>query len=418
MKTPFENRTILLGVTGSIAAYKAAELASRLAQSGANVDVILTQSALQFVTPLTFQSVTGRRAYTDGDLWGSQGHVLHISLGKSAELLVIAPASANTLAKLAHGLADSLLTVTALAAHGTLLVAPAMDGGMFSHPATQANLEILRQRGVRILGPAEGHLASGLTGTGRMLEPSELLGHIRLALASGGPLAGKKVVITAGGTHEPIDPVRVIANRSSGKQGFALAQAALDLGGQVILISGPVHLPTPVGAQRVEVETAGQMRAAVLAHIPQAEALVMAAAVADFRPADPSAQKIKREAGTPLVQLVANPDILKAVARYRAEHGWPQVSVGFAAESQDLLENAQHKLESKQLDMIAANDIRASDAGFSADTNRVTLLYARPVNGSQVEALPLLGKDEVAQIVMERVVTLLQRKGSATEEQR
>jgi phosphopantothenoylcysteine decarboxylase/phosphopantothenate--cysteine ligase len=407
MKIPFENRTILLGVTGSIAAYKAAELASRLAQSGASVDVILTQSALQFITPLTFQSVTGRRAYTDADLWGSQGHVLHVSLGRSADLLVIAPASANTLAKLAHGLADNLLTVTALATRGALLVAPAMDGGMFEHPATQANLEILRQRGVRILGPAAGHLASGLVGTGRMLEPAELLGHIRLALASGGPLAGKKVVVTAGGTQEPIDPVRVIANRSSGKQGFALAQAALDLGAEVILISGPVHQLAPVGAQRVAVETAEQMLAAVLENIPQAEALVMAAAVADFRPADPAEQKIKREAGLPQVRLAANPDILKAVAASKAEHGWPHVSVGFAAESQDLLENARYKLESKRLDMIAANDISASDAGFSADTNRVTLLYARPVNGSQTEALPLLSKDEVAQIVMERIMTLL-----------
>jgi phosphopantothenoylcysteine decarboxylase/phosphopantothenate--cysteine ligase len=407
MKTPFEKRTILLGVTGSIAAYKAADLASRLAQSGANVDVILTQAAQQFITPLTFQSVTGRQAYTDADLWGSLGHVLHVSLGRSADLLAIAPASANTLAKLAHGLADNLLTVTALAARSPLLVAPAMDGGMFEHPATQTNLEILRQRGVRILGPAIGHLASGLVGTGRMLEPAELLGHIRLALASGGPLAGMKVVITAGGTQEPIDPVRVIANRSSGKQGYALAQAALDLGAEVVLISGPVHLPTPIGAQRVDVETAEQMQAAVLAHIPQAAALVMAAAVADFRPADPAGQKIKREAGVPQVRLAANPDILQAVAAIKAGQGWPRVSVGFAAESQDLLENARRKLESKRLDMIAANDISASDAGFSADTNRVTLLYAQPVNGSPIEALPLLSKDEVAQIVMERVATLL-----------
>ncbi|MEJ2600566.1 MAG: bifunctional phosphopantothenoylcysteine decarboxylase/phosphopantothenate--cysteine ligase CoaBC [Anaerolineales bacterium] len=407
MKTPFENRTIILGVTGSIAAYKASELASRLAQSGANVDVILTQSALQFITPLTFQSVTGRRAYSDADLWSDQGHVLHISLGKDADLLVIAPVSANTLAKLAHGLADNLLTVTALAARGPLLVAPAMDGGMFSHAATQANLETLRQRGVRILGPAEGHLASGMVGPGRMLEPSELQGHIRLALASDGPLAGKKVVVTAGGTQEPIDPVRVIANRSSGKQGFALAQAALDLGAEVVLISGPVHLATPVGAQRVEVETTEQMQTAVMANIPQAEALLMAAAPADFRPTNPSGQKIKRKAGVPPVQLEPNPDILKAVAGYRAKNGWPRVSVGFAAESQNLLEDARHKLEGKRLDMIAANDIGASDAGFNVDTNRVTLLYAQPVNGSHEEALPLMSKDEVAQIVMERVTTLL-----------
>lgn len=409
MPNPLHDKRILLGVTGSIACYKAADLASKLAQSGAQVDVILTQAALHFVTPLTFQSVTGRRAYTDADLWGSEGHVQHISLGKSADLVLIAPASANTLAKLAHGIADNLLTVAALAAGGRdhppcpLLVAPAMDGGMFAHPATQANLETLRQRGAVLAGPAAGHLASGLVGIGRMLEPAELLGQVRWLLAQDGPLAGKKVVVTAGGTQEPIDPVRVIANRSSGKQGFALAQAALDYGAEVVLIAGATPLQQPFGVRRVDVHTAGEMRQAVLAELPQADALIMAAAVADFRPADPATEKIKKEGGVPEVHLERTPDILASVAAYKAETGRPGLTIGFAAESQNLLENAQAKLQAKKLDFIVANDISAADAGFSVDTNRVTLLYAT----GQTEELPLLTKAEVAETVLERVIRLI-----------
>lgn len=403
MPNPLQNKTILLGVTGSIACYKAADLASKLAQSGALVDVILTQAALQFVTPLTYQSVTGRRAYGDADLWGSEGHVQHIGLGKGADLLCIAPASANTLAKLAHGIADNLLCVTALAARCPLLVAPAMDGGMFSHPATQANLETLRQRGAAIVGPAEGHLASGLVGIGRMVEPLEVLGHIRLALARQGPLAGQRVVVTAGGTQEPIDPVRRITNRSSGKQGFALAQAALDLGAEVTLIAGPTHLPAPVGVRRVDVVTAQEMLDAVLAELSQASALVMAAAVADFRPVSPAGEKIKKEAGLPEIRLEKTPDILAAVAVHKTATGFPRLLVGFAAESQQLLENARRKVDVKQLDFIVANDIRAPGAGFSVDTNQVTLLYA----GGRTESLPLMSKAEVAEVVMERVVEQL-----------
>lgn len=403
MKTPLSEKRILLGVTGSIAAYKAAELASKLAQAGAQVDVLLTQAALQFITPLTFQSVTGRRAFCDADLWGSEGHVQHIGLGKAADLLVIAPASANTLAKLAHGLADNLLSVTALAAACPLLVAPAMDGGMFTHPATQANLEILRQRGAIVVGPAQGHLASGLTGVGRMVEPFELLGHIRLALGRSGALAGRKVVVTAGGTHEPIDPVRAITNRSSGKQGFALAQAALDLGAQVTLIAGPVSLPAPQGAERVDVQTAEEMLQAVLASLPRADALVMAAAVADFRPADQAANKLKKEDGIPEIPLVNTADILRAVARQKEETGWPRITVGFAAESQRLLENARAKLAAKKLDLIVANDIAAADAGFAVDTNRVVLLFP----DGRSEALPLMSKEEVSQVIMQQLVTLL-----------
>src|SRR5512145_2529862 len=217
------NKRIILVLTGSIAAYKAADLASKLTQAGAQVDVILTGAAGKFVTPLTFQSVTGRRAYVDGDLWGHEAHVIHVQLGQAADLLVIAPCTANTIAKLAHGQADSLLAVTALAMQSPLLIAPAMDGGMYDHPATQENIEILKTRGATFIGPAEGHLASGLAGVGRMLETGDILGHIRILLGQKGPLAGKKVVITAGGTQEPLDPVRVITNRSSGKQGYAIA---------------------------------------------------------------------------------------------------------------------------------------------------------------------------------------------------
>jgi phosphopantothenoylcysteine decarboxylase/phosphopantothenate--cysteine ligase len=403
MKTPLEDKNILLGVTGSIAAYKAADLASKLSQAGALVDVILTRAALEFITGLTFQSVTGRRAYSDEDLWGPEGHVQHIGLAKKADLLVIAPATANTMAKLANGIADNLLSVTALAANCPLLIAPAMDGGMFSHPATQANLNTLRQRGAFIIGPAEGHLASGLAGIGRMIEPAELLGHIRWRLAQGGPLSGRKVVVTAGGTQEPIDPVRFIANRSSGKQGVALAQAALDLGAEVTLITAPISLHTPVGARRVEVGTAEEMKAAVVAETGQADALLMAAAVADFRPAGAAKEKIKRKSGVPEVKLETTPDILAEVAELKSKGEFRGIVVGFAAESQDLLENARDKLRSRRLDLIVANDISAKDAGFAVDTNRVSLLDA---DGNRQD-LPLMSKTEVAESVLERVVVLL-----------
>ena len=406
MTNPIKDKQILLGVTGSIAAYKAVELASRLTQAGGLVDTLLTQAAMQFITPLTFQSVTGRRAYTEADLWGADAHVQHISLGKSADLFIIAPLSANTMAKLAHGLADNLLTITALAATCPLLIAPAMDGGMFSHPATQANLELLRQRGASVIGPAEGHLASGMSGIGRMVEPLEVLGQARLMLARSGSLAGRKVVVTAGGTQEPIDPVRMIANRSSGKQGFAIAQAALDLGAQVVLISAPAQLPTPVGAQRVDVRTAQEMLEAVLAALPGTAALIMAAAPADFRPLTVSAQKIKKESGIPEIRLENTPDILRAVADVKEKTGFPKLSIGFAAESQQLMANAQKKLKSKRLDLIAANDISAQDGGFGVDNNRVSLLHP----DGEVEALPLMSKAEIADRLIGRVVDLLQKR--------
>ncbi len=403
-----QNKKILLGVTGSIAAYKAADLASRLTQAGAEVDVILTEAATKFVAPLTFQSVTGRTAHTD--LWGAEAHVIHVGLGERADLLVIAPATADVIAKLAHGLANDLLTVTALAARRgsptgdcPMLIAPAMDGGMFEHPATQANLKTLVERGVTIVGPAEGRMASGLIGRGRMLEPEELLGHVRRALGRRGRLAGRRMVVTAGGTQEPLDPVRFISNRSSGKQGFALAQAALDRGADVTLVAGPTTLPSPVGARRVDVTTTAEMAEAVLAASADADALIMAAAVADFRPAQIADQKIKKTGAAPLVELEKTTDILSAVAERREATHRPTILVGFAAESENLVENARAKVFRKKLSLIVANDISAKDAGFSVDTNRVTLIGA--IGG--VEPLPLMTKAQVADVVLERVENLL-----------
>ena len=403
MANPLQGKKILLGVTGSIACYKAADLASKLTQAGALVDVILTQSALQFVTTLTFQSVTGRRAYVDEDLWGSEGHVQHIGLGHQADILVIAPATANTIARLAHGLADNLLTVTALAADCPMIIAPAMDGHMFTHEATQANLELLRQRGAVIVGPAEGHLASGQSGIGRMVEPIEVVGQIRMVLGKSGPLSGWRVVVTAGGTEEPIDPVRMITNRSSGKQGYALAQAALDVGAEVRLISGPTKLESPIGVKLINVHTAREMLEQVTQNLPNTDILIMAAAVADFRPSKPSNQKIKKSEGPPIIILEANPDILANVSKLRVSKNSPEIVVGFAAETQELIANAQTKLVSKNLNLIAANNVQAEDAGFSVDTNRVTLLD----DSGRIEQLPLMSKIEVAQKMIERVVSMI-----------
>jgi phosphopantothenoylcysteine decarboxylase/phosphopantothenate--cysteine ligase len=398
----FSGKRIILGVTGSIAAFKAADLASKLAQAGAQVDVILTNAGEKFLSPLTYQSVTGRRAYTDRDLWGNEAHVLHVGLAHSANLLVIAPCTANTIARLAHGIADNLLAVTALAAQCPILIAPAMDGGMFEAAATQENLAKLRERGVVVLDPAEGHLASGLSGKGRMLEPVEILGHIRLALGKNGRLAGRKIVVTAGGTQEALDPVRVITNRSSGKQGYALAQAALDSGAQVCLITAPVNLSPPVGARVVNVISAQDMLEAVLNE--SADALIMAAAAADFRPQHTARDKMKKRDGIPRIELEAAPDILKTVTGQKSPQKRYRVVAGFAAESKDLLDNASEKLRSKGLDFIAANDISAGDAGFAVDTNRITLLFA----DGTTQSLPLMSKTEAAEKIIEHTARLLE----------
>lgn len=397
MHNPLHEKHIILGITGSIAAYKGTDLASKLTQAGAIVDVVLTESACKFVSPLSFQSVTGRKASTEADLWGGEGHVVHVALGHKADLVIIAPASANTMAKLANGLADNLLSVTVLASSAPLILAPAMDADMFNNPATRENVEKLRQRGAIILGPESGHLASGLVGPGRMTEPVDIVNQARFVLSRGGTLAGRKIVVTAGGTSEPIDPVRVITNRSSGKQGYALAQAALDLGGEVTLISTTRQLSTPAGAVLIQVDTAQQMHEQVLKAAAKADLLIMAAAVADFRPFQAASEKIKKENGVPVINLEKTADILAEIAKKREQSGFPRRVIGFAAESESLVENARRKVKQKRLDLIVANDISAGDAGFEVDTNRVVLLFP---NGDTRE-LGLQTKFEAAQAILD-----------------
>jgi len=400
----FEEKRVILGVTGSIAAYKSVELASRLTKAGALVDVVLTEAAAKLVTAVTFSSVTGRKAYLENDLWQVDDHVLHIELGEKNQVFIIAPATANTIAKLAHGIADNLLTVSALASRTDILVAPAMDGGMFSHPATQDNLSLLKDRGVTILGPAEGHLASGLSGTGRMLEPEELFGHLRVRLGRDGILEGKKVVVTAGGTQEPIDPVRVISNISSGKQGFALAQAAVDHGASVVLITTPVCISPPVGSSVVKVTKAEELAEAVYQESSNADILIMAAAVADYQPDQESDQKIKKaKGGLSTLKLKTTPDILNEVAKRKTKNSGPKIIVGFAAETEDLIKNAKSKLTDKQLDIIAVNDVSRSDSGFSVENNQVTLIW----KDGQSKEYPLMSKADVAQDIIEEAAKLL-----------
>jgi phosphopantothenoylcysteine decarboxylase/phosphopantothenate--cysteine ligase len=394
------DKHIVLGVTGSIAAYKAPDLASKLTQAGAAVDVAMTESATRFVAPITFQSVTGRRAFHD--MWDEASEIaeLHVVLARRADLMVIAPATATTLARMAHGLAEDLVSLTALATQAPVLVAPAMDPHMWEHAATQANVDTLRSRGVSFVGPEEGRLASGQIGTGRMSEVPILLGAVRTALGRGGKLTGKKIVVSAGGTREAIDPVRFIGNESSGKMGFAVAEAARDRGADVVLVSGEAALPDPYGIDVHRVRSATQMRDAIVAACDGAHALIMAAAVADFQPAEPVGEKIKRQGRESLsLQLAPTPDIL-------AEVGRPPglVKVGFAAESQDLLANAKAKIESKGLDLIVANDITATDAGFSVDTNRVLVIDRK---GEQ-EEWPLMTKYEVAWRILDKVQRLFE----------
>ena len=394
------DKPITLGVTGSIAAYKAADLASKLTQAGAIVDVAMTQEATRFVAPITFQSVTGRRAYHD--MWDEASEIaeLHVALARRAELMVIAPATATMLARLALGLAEDLVSLTALATKAPILVAPAMDPHMWEHAATQEHVRTLQARGVRFVGPEEGRLASGQLGTGRLSEAPVILGAIRKLAGRDGDLAGKKIVTSAGGTREAIDPVRFVGNESSGKMGFAIAEAARDRGAEVVLVSGPSALPDPYGVEVVRVRSATQMRDAVLAACEGASALIMAAAVADYQPAEPVGDKIKREGRDTLaLSLARTPDILAEVGQRPG-----LVKVGFAAESEDLLAAAKSKLTAKGLDLIVANDITATDSGFSVDDNRVVVIDAK---GNQ-EEWPLMTKYEVGWRILDRVIKLIE----------
>jgi len=397
-----KRRHIALGITGSIASYKAADLASKLRQEGALVDVMMTEAAMRFITPLTLRSLTGRPVFVDMFDPNSELAEQHVEIARRADAVLVAPATATTIARLAAGLADDVVTLTVLATTAPVLVAPAMDGQMYENPATQAALRTLEERGYVIVGPAEGRLASGRTGAGRLVETDVISGALKQALGRRhGDLAGRRVVVTAGGTQEPIDPVRYVGNRSSGKMGYAVAEAARDRGADVTLVSGPAALNPPYGVRLVCVATAREMRDAVDAACQAADALIMAAAVADFQPAAPEEHKIKKADRPDLtVELVPTPDVL-------AEVRGDVVRVGFKAESRDLIEAAREMLRRKQLDLVVANDVTAPGAGFATDTNRVTLIDAR----GTAEELPLLSKYDVAQRILDRVAALLSARG-------
>jgi phosphopantothenoylcysteine decarboxylase/phosphopantothenate--cysteine ligase len=395
-----EQRRILVAVTGGIAAYKVPELVRLLVRAGHATRCVLTQEARHFVAPLVLQTLSGAAVRTDLFDAAQEGEIDHIALADWAELLLVAPATANALAKLAHGLADDLVAAVALATRAPLLVAPAMNVNMWNHPATRANLAALQERGVRVVGPESGALACGWEGAGRMSEPAEIAAAVELALGTRS-LAGERVLVTAGGTREPIDSVRALVNRSSGKMGFAVASEAARRGAEVVLVAGPCALATPAGVRRVDVETALDMRAAVHAELPAASIVVMAAAVADFRPADPVAGKLKKEdvAGATLeLRLVENPDILAEISRERGA----RIVVGFAAESRDVIAAARRKLARKGCDLLVANDVSRSDAGFESDRNAVALLSP----DGEVEELPLLDKRDVAARIWDRVEKL------------
>jgi phosphopantothenoylcysteine decarboxylase / phosphopantothenate---cysteine ligase len=389
-------KSIVLAVSGGIAAYKAAAVASQLVQAEAHVETVLTASALRFVQPLTFSAITHAPVHTDALAPWTEGFSGHVTLADRADLFIVAPATAATIARLALGLADGLLQLIALSTQAPILVAPAMEHHMYRHPATQAHLATLAARGVTLVAPERGRLASGAEGEGRLASPESIVDTARWLLGRGGPLAGTKVVVSAGGTREPLDPVRYIGNRSSGAMGYAIARAAVDAGADVTLVSGPVALAAPVGVELVSVETASQMRDAIAAASDTADLLIMAAAVADFRPEQPSHRKIKKEAGQDRLELrlVRNPDILASLARPGL------VRIGFAAETDDLIDNARKKLVAKRLDAIVANDAVTT---IGAATSQAIILTRDGVE----KRLPPLSKAELAVEILQIAAGLL-----------
>ncbi|MBZ5701215.1 MAG: bifunctional phosphopantothenoylcysteine decarboxylase/phosphopantothenate--cysteine ligase CoaBC [Acidobacteriia bacterium] len=395
---------ITLGVTGGVAAYKAAELARRLQQEGFSVQVVMTRSAREFIAPLTFAALTGEKVITDlfaapsGGPANLDSAIEHIAVAQRTDLLLVAPATADTLAKFARGLADDFLSTLYLAAAAPVVVAPAMNVNMWRHPATQENIAMLRARGVRIVEPGEGYLACGMTGAGRLAEIDEILAAVREALQLKRDLAGETLLVTAGPTCEDLDPVRYLTNRSSGRMGYAVAEAAARRGARVILISGPTALAAPEGVERVSVRTAEEMHRAVLEKFPACTAAVFAAAVADYRPVEKLPQKMKRNKAPLTIALEPTPDILADLARQKGQ----RVLVGFAAETEHVAENARKKLAAKNADLIVANDVSAPGAGFDLDTNIVTL-YARD---ARENALPQMSKFEVAQRILDEVLRL------------
>jgi len=397
------SKTIVLGVTGSIAAYKAAEIASQLTQAGAKVNVIMTKEAIQFISPVTFRAITGRPVVTEMFDLASEFSIEHVSLAEAADIVVIAPATANIIAKLAAGIADDMLCCTVLATKAPVLIAPAMETNMYNNPVTQDNLSRLKARNFAVIGPAKGWLASGKKGLGRLVDITDIMGSIRQILGRGGDLAGKRIVVTAGGTREAIDPVRFVGNRSSGKMGFAVAEAARDRGAKVTLITAPTALPDPVGVEVTHITSAVQMKEAATKATAKCDALIMAAAVADYMPKSAARGKIRKAmTGESLtLELKRTPDILSDVKG-------DFIRVGFAAETTEtLLEHAKKdELMKKNLDLVAANDISAPGAGFDVDTNIVTLIDRK----GKVENLPLMSKREVADKILDRVVRMMKRK--------
>ena len=395
-----EGKTILLGVTGGIAAYKAASLASALVKQRAAVEVVMTENATKLIAPLTFEQLTGRRVSVDTFDRNFPYQVQHISLAERADLVMIAPATANVCAKLAHGIADDMLTTTVLACRCPKLAAPSMNTNMLENPVTQDNLETLRRYGWEVIAPAAGRLACGTTGAGKLPEPETLLQYILKYLALPHDLAGKKILVTAGPTQEPLDPVRYLTNHSSGKMGYAIARVAMLRGAEVTLITGRTALTTPPFVEAVPVTTAQEMFEAVAARSGAMDIVIKAAAVADYTPLSVADNKIKKKDGDLSIPLKRTQDILK----YLGEHRKPgQVLVGFSMESENVLENSREKLRKKNVDMICANDLRAVGAGFGVDTNILTLITA-----DGCDELPLLSKEDAAGALLDKVITLMQ----------
>jgi phosphopantothenoylcysteine decarboxylase/phosphopantothenate--cysteine ligase len=396
-------KKVIVGVTGGIAAYKAADLVRLLVREEVSTSVAMTANATRFVTPLTFEALSGNRVIWD--MWGKKDSTMdHISWGQTADLIIIAPATANMVAKLTHGLADDFLSTMVLAATAKVLICPAMNTQMYAKTVVQENLSVLVQRGYDVMCPGQGQLACGAEGMGRLPEPSEILERAAYLLAPK-DLSGMRILVTAGPTLEPIDPVRYITNRSSGKMGYALAGRALMRGAEVTLVSGPTHLKPPHGARFLPVKTAEEMKQAVVGSRCDWDVTIKAAAVADYRPAESASEKIKKSAPELTLKLVRNPDILGELGASRGEK--PCILVGFAAETTDLLSNARQKLEAKQIDLIIANDVTRSDAGFDVDTNLVKIIDRQ----GGVEDLPLMSKDDVANRILDRIKDLWGRLG-------
>ncbi len=387
-------KKILLGITGGIAAYKTANLASMLAKLHAEVHVIMTRNAQQFISPVVFEALTGNKVIDDVFDRDSGYHVAHIAMAQEADVVMIAPASANIIAKLANGIADDMLSTTMLAVTAPVMIVPAMNTKMYEHPATQANLEKLRAYGYRVIDPASGYLACGDTGKGKMPGEEELLERLLLEAACDKDLSGKKVLITAGPTREPIDPVRFITNHSTGKMGWALAKNAARRGAQVVLVSGPVHLPAPVSVKMIPVTTAQEMYEAVDAQFDSQDIVVMSAAVADYRPKHTESEKIKKQDAAAMLELERTKDILGSMSKRK--NG--QFLCGFSMETEHMLENSRAKLEKKNLDMIVANNLRMEGAGFGTDTNIITIITKDAAN-----ELPIMSKDEAAHAIFDQI---------------